>query len=111
MKMRKGNSQENLVAGLIFATQYSENGSQLTSLIRVGGISVLERQLRLMSKTGIEPVVVIYPEDDASVPDAVAERSGASVKVACMPNTPDLFLQDIETGIHGSVTMGTDIRL
>ena len=73
--MRNGNSQENLVAGLIFATQYSENGSQLTSLIRVGGISVLERQLRLMSKTGIEPVVVIYPEDDASVPDAVAERS------------------------------------
>ncbi len=99
--MRNGNSQENLVAGLIFATQYSEKGSQLTSLIRAGGISVLERQLRLMSEAGIEQVVVIYPEDDASVPNAVAERSGSSIKVACMPNTPDLFVQGIETGIHG----------
>ena len=100
--MRHGNCQGNLVTGLIFATQYSENGSQLTSLIRVGGISVLERQLRLMSKTGIDQVVVIYPKDDASVPDAVAERSGSSVKVACIPETPDLFMQGIETGIHGS---------
>jgi len=100
--MRKGNSQDSLVTGLIFAAQYSENGSQLTSLIRVGGISILERQLRLMSKAGIEQVVVICPENDASVPDAVAEWNGSSVKISCIADNHDLFLQAIETGIHGN---------
>jgi len=102
MKMRSGSSQDNLVNSLIFATHYSKNGSQLTSLIRVGGISVLERQIRLVSKAGIEEIVVIYPKDDASVPYAVAAWNGSSIKITCIPNSPSLFRQDIQTGIHGN---------
>ena len=66
MPQNRRSQNDTLLCGLIVATKKTDDGKQIPcALLRVGGITLLERQARQLRNIGVKEIVVFSSENDA----------------------------------------------
>jgi CDP-L-myo-inositol myo-inositolphosphotransferase len=65
--MKAGGAAAATVRGLVVATLPAEGGAPLRALLRIGGITLLERQVRILRKSGARRILVVTAGPDAAI--------------------------------------------
>ena len=67
--------------GIIAATRTDCEESGVRALLRVGGISILERQLRILRKAGVNDVLVVAARRDERIQSEIDRLAGLKMRV------------------------------
>jgi len=95
--------------GVINATDISLKDKCLTSMIRIGGITILERQIRIMRKAGITEIVIIPGSDTDIIRKTIKELPFKDVLITISPVTRAGVLQSfVFEGDPGTVFLYFD---